>query len=82
MPDARVVRPIPGTDLRPGDIILTTDDGTPVLARWLTDREIEALSAHPERVSVCSPPPAWLSPCLPERCPNPRQGSPNLRVVS
>lgn len=50
MRDARVVRAIPGTDLRPGDLVGETSNGTPILVRDLTPLAVEFLLRHPEYV--------------------------------
>lgn len=71
MPDVRVVRPVPGTDFRPGDIIFEDDDGAVVLMREVTDREIEAVRCHPERIAVFRPSASWLGPVQPSG-PQPR----------
>lgn len=53
MPDARVMRPVPGVDVRPGDLLVRTTHGL-VLARPLTSDEVEAIMSHPSAV-------AWFS---------------------
>lgn len=72
MPDARITLPIPGTDLRPGDIIGTDDNGDVILVRILTPDELAAIRAHPTRVSVCRADVSWLGPSSSGQHPCPR----------